>query len=56
MDEDYIYDLDTALALSVFFGMFGLDRFYLGYPAIGLAKMMTLGGFFIGQVIKQRLS
>ncbi|EGD81816.1 Gp39 [Salpingoeca rosetta] len=49
VDEDNIYDLDTALALSIFFGMFGLDRFYLGYPALGLAKMLTLGGFFVGQ-------
>jgi TM2 domain-containing membrane protein YozV len=30
--------------------MFGLDRFYLGYPAIGLLKLFTLGFVFIGQV------
>lgn len=31
--------------------MFGIDRFYLGYPAIGLAKFCTLGFMFIGQLI-----
>lgn len=43
------YSFDTALLLSVFLGMFGIDRFYLGYPAIGCLKFATLGFFFIGE-------
>ena len=35
----------TALCLSVVLGFLGADRFYLGYPTIGLFKMFT-GGFF----------
>lgn len=39
------------MLLSIFLGMFGVDRFYLGYPAIGLLKFCTLGFLFIGQLI-----
>lgn len=31
--------------------MFGVDRFYLGYPGIGLLKLCTLGFMFLGQLI-----
>ena len=42
---------NTALLLSIFFGMFGVDRFYLGYTAIGLFKFCTFGFFMIFQFI-----
>ncbi|XP_052831854.1 TM2 domain-containing protein CG10795 [Octopus bimaculoides] len=45
------HSFETALLLSIFLGMFGVDRFYLGYPAIGLLKFSTLGFMFLGQLI-----
>jgi hypothetical protein len=33
----------TALLLSFFGGILGLDRFYLGYTRMGILKMLTLG-------------
>lgn len=34
----------SAFVLSLFFGMFGADQFYLGFPWYGIAKLATLGG------------
>ncbi|KAF6215824.1 hypothetical protein GE061_000159 [Apolygus lucorum] len=45
------YSFETALLLSIFLGMFGADRFYLGYPAMGLLKFCTLGFMFLGQLV-----
>ncbi|XP_072026958.1 TM2 domain-containing protein 1-like [Amphiura filiformis] len=45
------YSYTTSLLLSIFLGMFGLDRMYLGYPALGLLKFCTMGLLFVGQFL-----
>ncbi|WP_106420576.1 TM2 domain-containing protein [Salinicola tamaricis] len=37
----------VALILSMWFGVFGIDRFYLGKWKTGILKALTLGGLFI---------
>ena len=40
-------DKRTALLLSVFLGVYGVDRFYLGYTKMGVIKLLTGGCFWI---------
>ena len=35
----------------MFLGFLGADRFYLGYPGLGLFKFCTLGFLFVGQLV-----
>ena len=37
----------TALILSLFLGLYGIDRFYLGQTGMGVGKLLTCGGLFV---------
>lgn len=40
-----------TVLLSWFLGVFGVDRFYLGYTGLGVAKLLTFGGCGIWALI-----
>ncbi len=40
-----------ALILSIVLGVFGADRFYLGYKGAGILKFVTFGGLGIWWII-----
>ena len=41
----------TAFVLSLIFGVFGVDRFYLGKPGTAILKLLTFGGLGIWALI-----
>ena len=41
----------TTLVISLFLGVLGIDRFYLGYTSLGILKLLTLGGCGIWALI-----
>jgi hypothetical protein len=46
-DKEWI----IAVLLSLFVGVLGIDRFYLGYTGYGILKLITLGGCGIWAII-----
>lgn len=44
------YSYKVAVALSLFLGWIGADRFYLGYPALGKTQPSLL--FYINKIVE----
>ena len=50
-NEESQKDYYTLLILSFFFGILGVDRFYLGKVPTGILKLITFGGMGIWAMI-----
>ncbi len=44
-------DPTTSLLISIFVGYLGIDRFYIGDVGLGIAKLLTCGGFSIWTIV-----
>jgi TM2 domain-containing membrane protein YozV len=44
-------DPAVALLLSICFGVFGVDRFYVGNIVLGILKLITFGGLWIWYLV-----
>ena len=53
--EDAEHNYLLSVAFSYFFGGFGVDRFYLGYTATGVLKLLTFGGLGIWHLVDMLL-
>ncbi|WP_395061768.1 TM2 domain-containing protein [Flavobacterium sp.] len=42
---------DTTQLLSIMGGQLGMDRFFIGDTGLGIAKLLTCGGFYIWTII-----
>ncbi len=44
-------DPQTSLIVSILGGNLGIDRFIIGDTGIGIAKLLTCGGFYIWTIV-----
>ena len=44
-------DPTTSLIISLFGGQLGIDRFYVGDTGLGIAKLLTCGGFYVWTIV-----
>jgi TM2 domain-containing membrane protein YozV len=44
-------DPTTALLISIFAGVYGIDRFYIGDTGMGIGKLLTCGGLGVWAIV-----